>query len=589
MGILRPATPGFLVTLIATALLAVVSFNVPILKSIYFLKASVNVGGSTESVTFGTLGYCLTLPSGTTCSKPSVGYQLDVNALLGDNTPIKIPTVLVKWVTYALVLHIVALVLAGISAVFGLLAHVREMSMTYCSTCISGFSASIAMTAFIFDLVLFFLTKSRVNNVDGGHAEMGISIWLTLAAFILLFFAGCFYGLGRCCIRRRPHGFDREARPVPDSSYAEQMRLEAVKAEADRKARQAAGKNEIGLPAFQEYERQPLTSKADETYVEDGDQILPYHSQQPSGGAGVGAGTAAYTRQGSQTQPRYAGGYAQAAPGTRAVDAFYSTPAQPQNAYPSPTRQGSQHTQGTSGYTDPYTLPPGAAPAAPAAVGASYLGPSTSYGQYGHQQQPTTGSAYSHPARGTSYHSAVSHQQYPSDYHTTPADPFAAQPAMPQTNFNADPYYMHNASPSSPPPSGGSGTNPYRPQGSYAPPLAPPERNYTLSGGGYGANVVPAADMPSYPPYGGPSPAPSAPSTYSGTTAYTSAPAPINTTIAPPMAQTSPTSPRGPRGPNRSQPSAVVESPVEEHEHEDAPPMYDAATAQPPGQWGTKH
>lgn len=76
MGLLRPATPGFLVTLIATILLAVVSFNVPIIKSIYFLKASVTVDGSTESVTFGTLGYCLTLPNGTTCSKPSVGYQL---------------------------------------------------------------------------------------------------------------------------------------------------------------------------------------------------------------------------------------------------------------------------------------------------------------------------------------------------------------------------------------------------------------------------------------------------------------------------------------------------------------------------------
>ncbi|KAI0639533.1 SUR7/PalI family-domain-containing protein [Trametes polyzona] len=594
MGLLRPATPGFLVTLIASGLLAVVSFNVPILKSVFFLKASVAIGGSTESITFGTLGYCLTLPNGTTCSKPSVGYELDVNALLGDNTPIKIPSVLVKWVTYALVLHIVALVLAGISAVFGLLAHVREMSMTYCSTCVSGFSATVAMAAFIFDLVLFFLTKSRINHVDGGHAEMGISIWLTLAAFLLLFFAGCFYGLGRCCISRRPSGRDREARPTPDNQYAEQMRLEAVKAEADRKARQAAGKTEVGLPAFQEYERQPLTSKSDEQFIEDGDQVLPYNPQQPSGGAGVGAGTAAYQRQASQSQSRYAGGYAQAAPGTRAVDAYYnSSPAQ--GTYPSPSRQGSQHTQGPSGYTqtqsgytDPYALPPGAAPAAPAAVGASYLGASATYGQYGHQQQPTA-SSYNHPARGTS---SVSHQQYTSDYNTTPADPFAAQPPMPQAHFNADAYnataYMHNSSPSSPPPSGGSGTNPYRAQSSYVPPLAPPERNYTLGGGGYGSNVVPASSTPPYPQYGGPSPAPSAPSTYSSSTAYTSAPAPINTAVAPGMPQA--TSPRGPREPNPSMPAPIVESPVQElPEHEDAPPMYDAATAQPPGQWGAKH
>ena len=76
MGLIRPATPGFLVTLTATVLLAVVSFNVPILKSIYFLKASVTVDNQQESIIFGTLGYCLNLSNNQTCSKPSVGYEL---------------------------------------------------------------------------------------------------------------------------------------------------------------------------------------------------------------------------------------------------------------------------------------------------------------------------------------------------------------------------------------------------------------------------------------------------------------------------------------------------------------------------------
>lgn len=298
-----------------------------------------------------------------------------------------------KWITYALVLHIVALALAGISAVFGLLAHVREMSMAYCSTCVSGFSAAVAMVAFIFDIVLFFLTRTRVND-SGGHAEIGIAVWLTLAAWILLFFAGCFYGLGRCCIRRRPRGFDREARPTVDGGYAEQVRLEAVKAEADRKARQAAGKNEVGLPAFQEYERQPLTSKSDEheQYVEEAGNVVPYHSTTPSNGAGLGAGTAAYARQGNQ-QTGYAGGYAQAAPGTRSVDAYYN------NGAPSaPVRQGSTHTQ--SAYSEPYA--PSIAPAAVAGAAAGgYLAANT-YGQYGHQQQLSAASGYGHGPRGTS-------------------------------------------------------------------------------------------------------------------------------------------------------------------------------------------
>ncbi|KAI0698402.1 SUR7/PalI family-domain-containing protein [Cerioporus squamosus] len=572
MGLLRPATPGFLVTLIATILLAVVSFNVPFLKSIFFLKAAVNSGSVNEEVIFGTLGYCITVANNQTCSKPSVGYQLDVNALLGDKTVLQIPQVVVKWVTYALVLHLVALVLAGISAVFGLLAHVREMSMAYCSTCVSGFAAAVALVAFIFDLVLFFLTRTRINAVDGGHATIGLAIWLTLAAWVLLFFAGCFYGLGRCCIRRRPRGPDREmGRSAPDNSYAEQMRLDAVKAEADRKARQAAGKTEIGLPALQEYERQPLTSKADEheLYVEDGDHIVPYHAQAPSTGrVGVGAGTAAYA---NQQQPQYSGGYAQATPGTRAVDAYYNN--SPTPSHPSPARQASQHTQAPSMY-DPYAS---VAPAAAAGAAAGYLGASA----YGHQQQPS-GASYGHPVRGTSYHSAVSHQdpyQQQQDY-TNLTDPFAAQPT--QAAFNADTYnssaYMYGQT--SPPPSGGSNTNPYRPaQASY-----PPERSYTLGGGGYGDNVVPALN--SYPPYSSGSPAPSA-SVYTTSSAPSAAAPPhINTSISPPpMPQ--PTSPRGPRDPTPTMPAPLMESPHEEYA--DSPPMYDAATAQPPGQWGAKH
>lgn len=76
MGIIRPATPGFLVTLVATILLAVVSFSVPWVKSVYFLKASLAVENVNGSITFGTLGYCTTLSNGTTCSSPSVGYEL---------------------------------------------------------------------------------------------------------------------------------------------------------------------------------------------------------------------------------------------------------------------------------------------------------------------------------------------------------------------------------------------------------------------------------------------------------------------------------------------------------------------------------
>lgn len=73
---MRPATPGFIITLTATILLAIVSFSVPLFRSVFFLKASLAVEGINGSVTFGVLGYCLELNNGTTCSKASVGYQL---------------------------------------------------------------------------------------------------------------------------------------------------------------------------------------------------------------------------------------------------------------------------------------------------------------------------------------------------------------------------------------------------------------------------------------------------------------------------------------------------------------------------------
>lgn len=76
MGFIRPATPGFICTLTATILLAVVSFCVPYFKSVYFLKATIASSGVNGTITFGTLGYCLEFSNGTTCSSPSVGYEL---------------------------------------------------------------------------------------------------------------------------------------------------------------------------------------------------------------------------------------------------------------------------------------------------------------------------------------------------------------------------------------------------------------------------------------------------------------------------------------------------------------------------------
>jgi len=267
---LRPATPGFLITLAATVCLVVVCFSVPWFKTVYFLQVSLAVENMSGDVTFGTLGYCMELPGNTTCTSPKIGYQFDpaqLNQLLGLDGAIQIPSLFVSWLTYPLVLHIVGLVLAAIAALFGLLAHVREMSMTCFSTCFSGFAATIVLIAFIFDLVIFFLARARMNSVSGGSATIGNAVWLTLAAWLLLFFAGCAFGFGRCCVSRRPAPSSKYM-GEPDQSYGQAIRLEAIKAESDRRARQ---QTEVGLPAFpvlQDVESQPLSAAKQEPEYE---------------------------------------------------------------------------------------------------------------------------------------------------------------------------------------------------------------------------------------------------------------------------------------------------------------------------------
>ncbi|KDQ63160.1 hypothetical protein JAAARDRAFT_29164 [Jaapia argillacea MUCL 33604] len=621
MGIIRPATPGFLVTLIATILLAVVSFSVPYFKTIFFLKASLSVEGLNGSITFGTLGYCLELSNGTTCSKPSVGYELNVNQLLGNNLPVQIPVVVVKWLTYALVLHVVALILAAISSLFGLLAHVREMSMTCFSTCISGFAASIALIAFIFDLILFFVAKSRMNSVQGGSATMGLGIWLTLAAWILLFFSGCFFGIGKCCISRRPRSTwekkdDNRWNPPaagavpPANRYDEELRLEAVKAEADRKARQAQG--EGGLPAFHEFHQendpsQPLKAvvDGDHVYLEDQYPHQPYRDTDVesnrtgvSGPGVVGAG--AYGRQPNRQPSRneYAGGYAQGPQGSRAVDEYYSPTRnqQPSQSYPpQPRRQGSGATQATTGYT-PSTYTNAASPPMPNTQPLNqYLAPGRQYPPQ--EQYPER--AFGHTAGGTSYHSAASQVQAESTFY----DPYAARHQEP--SYNPDTYnataMLASAPSRSPPPHSPAPTSLYNPHAAntyYSPPHSPPsqqlERSYTLGGGGYGANVVPALhdQQPSYVQGYGQSNQDAAAAylpysgeqqpyySHPGTSAHTTpAPVPINTNVA---GQSGPTSPiKGPRSPRRT-----VASPVQ---YEDSPPGYeDVGRPQPSGGWDRK-
>ncbi|KZP28974.1 hypothetical protein FIBSPDRAFT_852229 [Athelia psychrophila] len=438
------------------------------------------------------------------------------------------------------------------------------MAMTCFSSCIAGFGAVVALLAFIFDLALFFVAKSRLNSVSGGSASIGISIWLTLASWLLLFFSGCFYGLGRCCISRRPpKAYDEQQRGGEDG-YGSQMRMDAMKSEADRKNRQAAG--EGGLPAFQEYDpTQPLHA------VVDNDEVYA-------------AGAVPYRDNATGQNTGYApAGYVQGAAGHRAIDEYNSPPSPNSSHPPQPRRAGSGHTQATSAYAPSQYGYAGASPPVPGVPANNQYLSTAPY--QGHDAYPSQD--YGHTQGDTSYYDA-SHQQYPSN----PYDIGAAQPprvtSPPSNAYNAPqaqqayqapggfhPEVYNNTALLAAAGIASHSTDQYAP----APAQQQHDRGYTLGGGGYasgyGENQVP--DHTAQPHFPSPYPEdtqPHLPSPYpEDTRQFSASPAQIQTNV--PLAQASTSPVRGPR--NMASP-----------QYNDSPPDYDNGVSQPSGAWGEK-
>lgn len=358
------------------------------------------------------------------------------------------------------------------------------------------------MIAFIFDLALFFLARARIRSA-GGDASFGNAILLTIVAWVLLFLSGIFFCCGRCCLSNRPSRKNKRSGTGDfepgHNQYVDQVRMDAIKAEAERQAKQKYGK-EGGLPAFQEF--QPLNRKesAEDSAYEEGNQIVNQSSQPQLHQGYIDASS---PRQQPVTGQTYAGGYMPGQPGGRAVDDYYN----PSGAGypPGPRRQATTHSQTASSYSQStYSSPP---PPTPAPIpplpqsNSQYL--AVGGGQYGHQNNGTScGSTPKHFLVDSFEvpcvdHSAVSHQQGPSfdpystDSRTSPNNPpipvLSHSPPIQQTNPYIDQYspggnqYLVN------PHSAFSQHDPYHnpyTQGTG-------QRAYTLGGSGYGDNVAP--------------------------------------------------------------------------------------------------
>ncbi|KIR99659.1 hypothetical protein L804_03291 [Cryptococcus deuterogattii 2001/935-1] len=267
----RNATPGTILCLAATVLLAIVSFNTPLLKSLYFLSVTVSSGSYEGTMKLGTLGFCVALNGETNCTGPTVGYEFNPNTIFGTST-FNIPETITKYLTYVLILHVVALGFAAFAMIIAIFAHSPTFPLMCLSIWLAGIASTITFIALIFDLATFYIAKSRIDSVSGASAEIGISVWLTLAAWLVLAIGGCFFGIGNCCgscrderesgdPRRR---YDRDERAEEDYK----MRMMAIDNERQRKQAQ-----EQGLPSFQELT--PLKDEEEDKYL-----IEPQRDQQ---------------------------------------------------------------------------------------------------------------------------------------------------------------------------------------------------------------------------------------------------------------------------------------------------------------------
>ncbi|BEJ16746.1 hypothetical protein CspHIS471_0601470 [Cutaneotrichosporon sp. HIS471] len=301
--------PGVILLLAAVILLALVSFNTPLLKNFYFLQADFTAGQYKGVLRLGTLGFCSTGDI-EECVGPQIGYSFDLNTVL--NIPknlINIPPAVSKYLTYVLVLHIVGLGFAGIALIICLIDLIPGFNLLCFPTCMASLASTVTLIAFVFDLAIFFIAKGAIGKMAGASAQIGAAVWMTLAAWVCCSVAICTFGMANCCCnfgggRRRE---DRKRKKDRDLDLDEEddyfksrrdrdMRMHAIRDEERRKYEQ-------DLPSFQPYEREPLNPGPPE------DKYL--YDETAAHGTGVQGVGMGYGRRGGTPNP-----YAQAAPPT---------------------------------------------------------------------------------------------------------------------------------------------------------------------------------------------------------------------------------------------------------------------------------
>lgn len=105
----------------------------------------------------------------------------DINNLVENNSPIKIPLVAVKKITGLIEwFHGLAFLLAAAALIIGIIPIIGGCFRSL----ISGIATLITLGALIIDVVFFSAAKARINAV--GSASLGVAFHLTWLALGLL-------------------------------------------------------------------------------------------------------------------------------------------------------------------------------------------------------------------------------------------------------------------------------------------------------------------------------------------------------------------------------------------------------------------
>lgn len=201
-------------------------------------------------------------------------------------------TALIKGLTYTLVLHPIALGACVLTFIFGLLAHCGDMSLRCLNGFFSGIASFITLIAVACDFALFLIAQKRINAVSGATASLGSALWMTLVAWILIILSSFSF----CCSCCGSSGGGRRQRSKGDAydddawkgnrgaggtggTKSDQMRMEALDAEADRKRRN-------NLPRFATYETEHVESLPLTHDYEGAGQQLRFADTSTNGGHG---------------------------------------------------------------------------------------------------------------------------------------------------------------------------------------------------------------------------------------------------------------------------------------------------------------